>query len=207
MRCQECGTENLPDSLYCKECRAQLAAQAPHPAPVELPEAQPTRLARFLSVTWSRKGPILMALFVGLMMVIVFVPWAFVRIGALGIYVTRTYRGWDIIVPRVMFFLCFIPLVLSLLMVAGIGTRRRIVETHIATFFGGVMFTVWIMIFALSEVFKSLINSTKIVNLLLFVDISGGQIAMIIMFIGFMFGIIVTGYDRGRQLKAMGEGG
>lgn len=203
MRCQECGTENLPESLYCKECRAQLAAQAPQPAPIGMPEAAQTRLARFLSVTWSRKGPILMALFVALMMGIVFAPWAFIKIGAIGIYVSREYSGWEIIVPRVMFFLCFIPLIIALLMVAGIGTRRRIIETHIATFFAGVMFTVWVIIFALSEVLKAVVKSLKIVH----INVAGGQIAMIVLFLGFLFGIIVTGYDRGKQLKAMGEGG
>jgi hypothetical protein len=160
--------------------------------------------ARFLSAVWHRKGPILMALFIMLMMGVVWAPWAFVKLEVLGLsLVSRDFSGWEIYVGRVMFFLSIIPLIISLLLVANIGTRRRVVETHICTFLGGVIFTIWIIIFVLSEVLKSLIKNVHVVQ----VNPAGGQIATIFLFIGFILGIIITSYDRGRLLKLTGKGG
>lgn len=205
MRCEKCGTENLEGSKYCKQCRSPLGEGVPPPPSVAAEQAvEPSFLARFLSTAWSRKGPILMALFVVLMMSVVFAPWAFLKLDMLGLQiVSGEFSGWAIIVPRILFFLAIIPLLVALLMIAGIGTRRRVVETHICTFFGGVMFTVWLIIFALSQVIKSLVKNVHVIQ----VNVAGGQIATIFLLVGFIFGIIVTTYDRGKQLAASSEGG
>lgn len=201
MRCAKCGTENLEESDYCKECRAPLREGVPLPGMEE--EAGPSPVARFLTVAWSRKGPILIAVFVVLMMSMVFAPWAFIRLDVLGLsLVSRDFSGWEIIVPRILFFLSIIPLLISLMLIAGIGTRRRAVETHICTFFGGVMFTVWMIIFVLSQVIKTLVKNVHVLQ----VNVAGGQIVTIILLVGFLFGIIVTSYDRGRLIAAEKEG-
>ncbi len=207
MRCDRCDTENPEGSEYCKECRAPLGARAVEEggeaAGLEA-VAGPGLLARSLSTAWHRKGPILMALFIVLMMAMVWAPWAFVKLEVLGIsLVSRNFTGWQIYVGRVLFFLAIIPLVISLLLVANIGTRRRVVETHICTFLGGVIFTVWLLVFAMSEVLKALIKNVHLVQ----VNAAGGQIATILLFIGFMLGVIITSYDRGRLLELAGEGG
>jgi hypothetical protein len=205
MRCEKCGTENLEGNLYCKECRAPLSEGVPPTEPVAPePRGGAALVARFLSTAWSRKGPILIALFVTLMMAVVFAPWAFIKIEVLGLsLVSRNYSGWEIIVPRVLFYLAIIPLLVSLLLVAGVGTRRRVVETHIITFFAGVMFTVWLIMFVLSEVIKSVVSNVKV----LYLNVAGGQITTIFLIVGLIMGIIVTTYDRGRQLAASAEGG
>lgn len=206
MRCDQCGTENPEGSEFCKECRASLGAgtaEAPVTGPVAV-VAKPTFLARFLSTVWHRKGPILMSLFIVLMMAVVWAPWAFIKLDVLGIsLVSRDFTGWQIYVGRILFFLAIIPLIISLLLVANIGTRRRVVETHICTFLGGVIFTIWIVVFVMSEVLKALIKNVHIVQ----VNVAGGQLATIFLFVGFMIGIIVTSYDRGRMLQMAGEGG
>ena len=205
MRCEKCGTENLEGSSYCKECRAPLSEGLPPAGPVA-PEAEgePTLVARFLTTAWSRRGPILIALFVTLMMAVVFAPWAFIKVEVLGFrVVSRNYNGWEIIVPRILFYLSIIPLLVSLLLVAGVGTRRRVLETHIITFFAGVMFTVWLIIFVLSEVIKSVMKNVKV----LYVSVAGGQITTIFLLVGLIVGIIITTYDMGRKLSASSEGG
>lgn len=201
MRCEECGAENLEESVYCKECGFPLGEGVPPPGGKE--EAGPSPLARFLTVAWSRKGPILIAVFVVLMMSAVFAPWAFIRLDVMGLsLVSRDFSGWEIFIPRILFFLSVIPLLISLLLIAGIGTRRRVVETHICTFFGGVMFTVWVIIFALSQVIKSLVKHVHVLQ----VNVAGGQIVTIVLLLGFLLGIIVTSYDRGRLLSNAEEG-
>ena len=77
------------------------------------------------------------------------------------------------------------------------------VETHICTFLGGVIFTIWLIVFAMSEVLKALIKNVHVVQ----VNVAGGQIATIFLFVGFLLGIIITSYDRGRMLRSAGEGG
>ena len=206
MRCEECGTENLAGSEFCRECSApqgQAADEAVKASP-EGSEAKPTALARFLSATWHRKGPILMALFIVLMMLVVLAPWAFIKLDVFGIsLVSRSFTGWQIYVGRILFFLSIVPLIISILLIANIGTRRRVIETHICTFLGGVIFTIWIIVFVMSEVLKSLIANVKFVQ----VSAAGGQIATIFLFLGFILGIIITSYDRGRLLRYDKEGG
>jgi hypothetical protein len=89
------------------------------------------------------------------------------------------------------------------LLVANVGTRRRVIETHVCTFLGGVIFTIWLIVFAMSEVLKSLIKNVHVVQ----VNVAGGQVATIFLFFGFLLGIIITSYDRGRLLEHDGEGG
>jgi hypothetical protein len=205
MRCEKCGTENLEGSKYCKECRAPLSTGVPPTEPLAHDtEGGATFAARFLNTAWSRKGPILMAFFVALMMAVVFAPWAFIKVEVFGFsLVSRNYNGWEIIIPRILFYLSIIPLLASLLLVAGVGTRRRVVETHIITFFAGVMFTVWLIIFVLSEVIKSVVKNVKV----LYVNVAGGQITTIFLIVGLILGIIITTYDWGRQLSGSSEGG
>jgi len=207
MRCEECGTLNLEGSDYCKECSARLRTTLVEEAetpPMPGLDKKPTMMAHFLSTTWHRKGPILMALFIVLMMAVVWAPWAFIKLDVLGFsLVSRDFTGWQIYVGRILFFLSIIPLIISLLLIAGIGTRRRVVETHICTFLGGVIFTIWLIVFAMSEVLKSLIKNVHVVQ----VSVAGGQVATIFLFVGFMLGIIITSYDRGRMLGSAGEGG
>ena len=206
MRCEQCGTENLEGSDFCRECSAPLG-QAPVESgetPPGGPEKKPTMLARFMSTAWHRKGPILMAFFIFLMMVVVWAPWAFIKLDVFGIsLVSRSFTGWQIFVGRILFFLSIIPLIISVLLVANVGTRRRVIETHVCTFLGGVIFTIWLIVFAMSEVLKSLIKNVHVVS----VSVAGGQIATIFLFFGFLLGIIITSYDRGRLLKYGGEGG
>jgi hypothetical protein len=206
MRCEECGTENLAGSEFCRECSAPLgqAADEAGKASPQGSEAKPTALARFLSATWHRKGPILMALFIVLMMLVVLAPWAFIKLDVFGIsLVSRSFTGWQIYVGRILFFLSIIPLIISILLIANIGTRRRVIETHICTFLGGVIFTIWIIVFVMSEVLKALIKNVHIVQ----VSAAGGQVATIFLFLGFILGIIITSYDRGRLLRYDKEGG
>ena len=207
MRCEECGTENLAGSEFCRECSSPLGKGedvAGKPSPTEGAEAKPTALARFLSAAWHRKGPILMALFIVLMMLVVLAPWAFIKLDVFGIsLVSRSFTGWQIYVGRILFFLSIVPLIISILLIANIGTRRRVIETHICTFLGGVIFTIWIIVFVMSEVLKALIKNVHIVQ----VSAAGGQVATIFLFLGFILGIIITSYDRGRLLRYDKEGG
>jgi hypothetical protein len=199
MRCENCGAENLEESAFCKECAVPLKEEA---APSE--ELEPTTFARALSTAWKRRGPIVMAAAIVLMMAMVFAPWAFIRIEVLGLsLVSRSFSGWDIIVARVLFFLLIIPLVISIMMVAGIGTRRRVLETHIITFFLGFLLMIWGATYGLSLLLKSIIKNLKVVQVIP----AGAQIATVIFMIVLVFGIILTTYDRGRQLLAMDQGG
>lgn len=223
VRCGNCGTENPDGSRFCMSCRAPLDVGAmPGEGAVpagEVPEAgaepsregppgemvvKPTKLAIALSILWDRKGPILIALFVVLMMSMVFAPWAFIRVDVLGIsIVSRQFNGWEIFIPRVLFFLAIVPLVISMFLIAGIGTRRRVIETHICTFFAGIMFTIWLIIFALSQVLRSVLSKAQVI----YVNPAGGQVATIFLLLGFLLGIIITSYDRGRRLSEAGMGG
>jgi len=205
MRCESCGKDNAEGSGFCKECAAPLGQVSAGPAAEALESGEkPSRLARFISTAWSRKGPILMAFFVVLMMAVVFAPWAFLKLDVLGFrIISNSYNGWDIIVPRILFFLALIPLIVSLMLIAGVGTRRRVLETHICTFFAGVMFTVWVTMFVLSKVISSVVKNVRVLAL----NVSGGQIATIFLLLGFIIGIIVTTYDRGQLLEDAGIGG
>ena len=217
MRCEKCGAENLEASVFCKECAAPLRDGLPPPgeAAEEVTEdidedaaaagaARPTAAARALSTAWTRRGPILMSLAIVLMMAMIFAPWAFIRVEVLGLsLVSRSFTGWDIIVARVLFFLLVIPLLISLMMVAGIGTRRRVLETHLITFFLGFMFLVWGAAFGLSQVLKSVVKNLKVVQVIP----AGAQVATLIFLLFLVLGIIITSYDRGRQLLILGQGG
>lgn len=202
VKCAKCGTENSEESSYCKECGALLVeGEAGEGEP--LSEIQPTKFARFLSALWGRKGPILMAICVGLMMGLVFAPWAFVNLKLGGLTIaSRQYSGWEIYVPRILFFLSIVPLAISLLLIVGIGSRRRVVETHICTFVAGVIFTVWLVVFLMSNVLGSFIARLKVVQF----NAIGGQVATIFLLVGFILGIIITSYDRGKLLRSIGEG-
>ena len=167
-------------------------------------EMQATTFAHVLSTAWKRRGPILMALSIVLMMAMVFAPWAFIRVEVLGLSLaSRSFSGWDIIVARVLFFLLIIPLVISLMLVAGIGTRRRVVETHIITFFLGFLVIVWGATFVLSQLLESLLKNVKVIQVIP----AGAQVFTLVFILMLTLGIIVTTYDRGRQLFAMGVGG
>lgn len=204
MRCPRCGVENKDGSSFCKECGLDFSSGETDVTTAEPTGEETSPMARFLTVSWSRRGPILMSLFVVLLMAMVFAPYAFIKLEVIGIsLVSRTFDGWEIFIPRILFFLSIIPLIVSLLMTAGIGSRRLVIETHICTFFGGVMFTIWLITFALSEVLKAVLRNIDVLS----VNISAGQIFTIIFFIGFMFGIVVTSYDRGRKLASARQGG
>lgn len=199
MRCENCGAENLEESAFCRECAAPLKEGA-----LAGGEPGPTAFAHALSIAWKRRGPVVMAVAIVLMMAMVFAPWAFIRIEVLGLsLVSRSFSGWDIIVARVLFFLLVIPLVISIMMVAGIGTRRRVLETHIITFFLGFLLMIWGATYGLSLLLKSIIKNLKVVQVIP----AGAQLATIIFMIVLVFGIILTTYDRGRQLLAMDQGG
>ncbi|MBN1289001.1 MAG: zinc ribbon domain-containing protein [Actinobacteria bacterium] len=205
MRCPMCDVENDEGSIFCKECGFRFSDSGGKTEGAGEPSVPvgPLDLAKFLSITWSRRGPILMSLFIVLLMSMVFAPWAFIRLDILGIsLVSRRFSGWEIFVPRILFFLSIIPLIVSLMMTAGLGSRRLVVETHICTFFGGVMFTIWITTFTLSQVLKSVLKNIDVIS----VSVASGQIVTIFLFIGFIFGIILTSYDRGRKL-ALSKGG
>ncbi|MBN2169680.1 MAG: hypothetical protein JW738_10590 [Actinobacteria bacterium] len=201
-----CDVDNEDGSTFCKDCGFRFTDADDKPGEPGSPSVsgEAPELAKVLSAMWSRRGPILMSLFIVLLMAMVFAPWAFIRLDVLGIsLVSRKFSGWEIFIPRILFFLSIIPLVVSLMMTAGIGSRRLVVETHICTFFGGVMFTIWITTFALSQVLKSLLNNIDVIS----VNVSSGQISTIFLFIGFILGIIITSYDRGRKLALMKGGG
>ncbi|MDD5747647.1 MAG: zinc ribbon domain-containing protein [Actinomycetota bacterium] len=205
MRCDNCGSEYAEGSRFCKECGATLEAGiGVEREDLEAKEKQFPTVARFFSILWSRKGPILTALFMVLMMAMVYAPWASIKVELIGFsLVSRNYSGWELYIPRIFLYLSIIPLLISLLMVAGIGTRRRVVETHICAFLGGVMFTIWITVFALSSVIKAVIKDVRFMQ----VNVAGGQVVTIFLFVGFILGIIITSYDRGRELAYKGEGG
>lgn len=221
MRCEECGTENAEGAEFCRECGSRIAVAAEVEKGVESREealdgevstetepaaavAEATTFARVLSTAWARKGPILMALFLVLMMSMVFAPWAFLKFDVLGFQiVSNSYTGWAMFIPRILFILAIFPLLISVMMIAGIGTKRRVVETHVCTFVGGVVFAVWIIIFSLSQVISSLIKNVKVLH----VNVAGAQVATIIFFVGFMVGIVVTSYDRGKELEDASMGG
>lgn len=159
---------------------------------------------RLFTLAWLRKGPIIMSVFIILLISGVFAPWAFVRVEIVGIsIVSRTFSGWDIYIARVLFFLLLIPLLISLMMVAGIGTRRRVLETHIITFFLGLMFVVWGGTYGLSKLLESLITRVDVIQ----VVPADAQIMTFFFLLGLLAGIVITTWDRGRQLIAMGEGG
>ncbi len=144
-----------------------------------------------------------MALFVVLMMAMVFAPWAFLKLDILGFeVVSNTYSGWGLVIPRMLLYISVIPLLVSLMMILGIGTRRRVIETHICTFFAGMMFTIWVVIFSLSRLIGSLVKNVKVLE----VNVSGGQVVTIFLLAGFIVGIIMTTYDRGKELKESYEG-
>lgn len=217
MRCEKCGADNVEESAFCGECAAPLREGLPPPGEAaekvtekvdeevaEVGATRPTTVARALSTAWMRRGPILMSLAIVLMMAMVFAPWAFIRVEVLGLsLVSRSFTGWDIIVARVLFFLLVIPLLISLMMVAGIGTRRRVLETHLITFFLGFMFLVWGAAFGLSQVLKSVMKNLKVVQVIP----AGAQVATLIFLLFLVLGIILTSYDRGRQLLILGQGG
>ena len=237
MRCEQCGAENREESRFCRECAAPLGggtaprdeellqktepeealgtAAATPPASTgksglgeaaaeESPTGEPTAFARFLALAWRRRGPIIMSFALVLMIAMVWAPWAFIRVEVIGLsLVSRSFSGWDIYVARVLFFLLIIPLIISLMMVAGIGTRRRVLETHIITFFLGFMFLVWGAAFGLSQVLKSLMKNLKVVQVIP----ASAQIATLIFLLILVVGIIITQYDRGRQLLMMSQGG
>jgi len=204
MRCEYCGTENVDSVKFCKECGASLVPLAKKHEIAEAEVSAFPLLSRFFAVLWSKKGPILMAVFIVLMMAMVYAPWALFKFQLLGFsLVSRRYNGWEIYIPRIFLYVSIIPLVISLLMIAGISTRRQVIETHICAFLGGVMFTVWTSIFALSNILKSLIRNVKVLE----ISVGAGQVTTIFLFLGFMLGIIITSYDRGRELSISGEGG
>lgn len=228
MRCEKCGVENAGGAVFCRGCGSRLGEAAvpgaeaaavepevvpeaapeggvaPDAAPEGAPSTGPTTLARVLSTAWNRRGPILMALFIVLMMAMVFASWAFLKLDVLGFQiVSNSYTGWGMFIPRILFFLSIIPLLISLMMIAGIGTRRRVVETHICTFVGGVIFTVWIIIFSLSQVISTLIKNVRVLE----VNVAGAQVATIFFFVGFIVGVILTSYDRGKALEDASMGG
>jgi vacuolar-type H+-ATPase subunit I/STV1 len=89
------------------------------------------------------------------------------------------------------------------MLVGGIGTRRRVMETHIITFFLGFLVIVWGATFGLSQLLKSLLKNVKVIQVIP----AGAQIFTIVFILMLTFGIIVTTYDRGRQLFDMGVGG
>ena len=89
------------------------------------------------------------------------------------------------------------------LVVWGISTGRRVIETHVCTFLGGVIFTIWLIVFAMSEVLKALIKNVHVVQ----VNVAGGQIATIFFLVGFLIGIVVTTYDRGKLLEKEEDAG
>ncbi len=209
MRCESCGTENVPEARFCKSCgvpfkEAQEAkAGESEYQPVSEGTSETFAFARFLTVLWRRKGPIIMALFVVLMMAMVFAPWAFLKLDILGFeVVSNTYSGWGLVIPRMLLYISVIPLLVSLMMILGIGTRRRVIETHICTFFAGMMFTIWVVIFSLSRLIGSLVKNVKVLE----VNVSGGQVVTIFLLAGFIVGIIMTTYDRGKELKESYEG-
>ncbi len=204
MRCGSCGTDNVPEARYCKICGALLKGASyedageseSHPA-VESP-GESLASARFLTVLWKRKGPILMALFIVLMMAMVFVPWAYLKLDILGFQiVSNTYSGWGLVIPRMLLYISILPLLVSLMMIAGIGTRRRVIETHVCTFFAGMMFTIWLVIFSLSRLIGSLVKNVRVLE----VNVSGGQLVVVFLLAGFILGIIITTYDRGKEIS------
>lgn len=189
-----------PNPPVIKAPASEPVAESAEPEVVP-PGAEVPFAARFIDAVWQRKGPILMSIFIIIMMGVVWAPWAFIKLDVLGLsLVSRDFNGWEIYVGRIMFFLSIVPLIISVLLVANVGTRRRVVETHVCTFLGGVIFTIWLLVFVLSEVLKSLIGKVQIVQ----VNVAGGQVATIFLFVGFMLGIIITSYDRGRLLRKEG---
>lgn len=200
MTCASCGTESSSGAAYCKECGVPLVPPGTGPEAQPADGEKPAALAVVLSIAWERKGPILMALFVVLMIAMVFAPWAFLKLDVLGFELaSNTYSGWDLIIPRILFYCSVLPLAISLLMVAGVGTRRRSIETHLCTFFAGIIFTVWVAMFGITMVLKSVLKNVRVLE----VNFAGAQVVMAFLLLGFFVALVITAFDRNRWLETM----
>ncbi len=158
-------------------------------------------------ILWRRKGPIAMAICTSLTMVLIFVNWMTLEIHIPEVIEkSGSYSGWGMILPQALFFLLIIPLVLSILMSLGIGTKRRVLETCVISFVSAFYFLVLIMCVGLTvavDVFVRVIDSKAEV---LVVEVQFVPWFTIALFVIFILGLIFTNVDRGRELGITGRG-
>ena len=140
-------------------------------------------------------------------MILIFVNWLNLEINIPEVIEkSGSFSGWAIFLPRVLFFLLIIPLVLSILMSFGIGTRRRVLETCIISFTSAFYFLVLILCVGITfavDIFVRVIDQEAEV---IVVEVQFVPWFTIALFVIFIVGLIFTNIDRGRELGVTGPG-
>ena len=158
-------------------------------------------------ILWRRKGPIAMAICSGLTMILIFVNWMNLEIHIPEVIEkTGSFSGWGIFLPRVLFFLLIIPLVLSILMSFGVGTKRRVLETCAISFVSAFYFLVLILCVGMTVAVDIIVRVIDTEAEVLVVEVQFVPWFTVALFVIFILGLIFTNIDRGRELGVTGPG-
>lgn len=169
--------------------------------PTENPQSTVT------NTLWRRKGPIAMAVSSVLTMILIFVNWVSLQIDIPDVISkSGSYSGWALFLPRILFFLLIIPLVLSLLMSFGIGTRRRVLETNLISFVSAFYLLVLIMSVGMSYAIEKMASALDTEATMLNVKMGFVPWLTIVLFVVMILGLIFTNIDRGKELGEAGSG-
>jgi hypothetical protein len=141
-------------------------------------------------------GPGVMLAGAVLTIVMVFLPWANMEVSDPNLQVRNGwYSGWQLVLPVALIVLMLIPVVFSIVMLAGKGTVKRNLEVGFCSFAFGMEFLLLLLLLVLGFFLQDLANQVDLFKIGLGVGfwIAFGLLAVNVV------GVVLTGYGARTQ--------
>lgn len=160
----------------------------------------PTRKSRLP----GRLGPVIMLAGAVLTIVIVFLPWARLEVSDPNLQVRNGwYSGWELMLPAVLMVLMLIPVIFSIILMAGKGTGKRNLEVGFCSFAYGMEFLLLCVLLVLEVVLQDVAVRVDLFKIGLGF---GFWIALLLLAVN-VVAVVLTGYGaRPTACESAGHG-
>ena len=139
----------------------------------------------------GRLGPVIMLAGAVLTIVIVFLPWVRLEVSDPNLQVRNGwYSGWELMLPVVLMALMLIPVIFSIILLAGRGTGKRNLEVGFCSFAYGMEFLLLCVVLVLGVALQDVAARVDLFK----IGLGSGFWAALFLLAVNVLAVVLTGY-------------